>query len=270
MLQNVIDALLPNAQGLSHVVLTTGGKHYLGPFDLFGKVKAHDPPFREDLPRLNVPNFYYTLEDIVFETVKKKEGALTWSVHRPGVVFGFAPRNYMNIVGALAVYAAICNHEGKPLAFPGNKYAWENLSDASDAHLIAAQEVWAATTPRAHNQAFNTMNGDVFSWKRLWHLLADRFGLEVPPFNGNPFSLKELFQDKSPVWDEIVSVNHLVPTKLEDVGQFWFVDVMLNAGPLQAIMDTNKSKEYGFLDFRNSEKSFLYWVDKLRENKIVP
>ncbi|KAJ7299518.1 hypothetical protein O6H91_Y215200 [Diphasiastrum complanatum] len=241
MLQNVIDALLPNAQGLSHIVLTTGGNHYLGPFDLFGK-------------------------DIVFETVKKKErGALAWSVHRPGVVFGFAPRNYMNIVGALAVYAAICKHEGKPLAFPGNKYAWENLSDASDAHLIAAQEVWAATTPRAHNQAFNTMNGDVFSWKRLWHLLADRFGLEVPPFNGNPFSLKELFQDKSPVWDEIVSVNHLVPTKL-----VWFVDVMLNAGPRQAIMDTNKSKEYGFLDFRNSEKSFVYWVDKLRENKIVP
>ncbi|KAJ7296664.1 hypothetical protein O6H91_Y108000 [Diphasiastrum complanatum] len=270
MLQNVVDALMQNAQGFRHISLTTGGKHYVGPFDLFGKMKPHDPPYQEDLPRLEAPNFYYTLEDIVFETAKKKAGALTWSVHRPGMVFGFAPRNHMNIVGALAVYAALCKHEGKPLAFPGSKYTWEKLVDASDAELIAAQEVWAANTPATHNQAFNTMNGDVFSWKRMWHKLADRFGLEVPPYNGERTSLKELLKDKSSVWDEIVSVNHLVPTKLEDVGQFWFVDVVLGGTTLQPILDTNKSKEYGFLEFRNSEKSFLHWVDKLKEDKIVP
>ncbi|MCI62640.1 progesterone 5-beta-reductase, partial [Trifolium medium] len=67
MLKNVLDAVIPNAPNLRHVSLQTGGKHYLGPFDLIGKIKSHEPPFTEDLPRLDAPNFYYTQEDILFE-----------------------------------------------------------------------------------------------------------------------------------------------------------------------------------------------------------
>lgn len=66
MFQNVLDALLPNAPKLQHIVLQTGGKHYVGPFGLVGKVAGHEPPFKEDMPRLPVPNFYYTLEEIFF------------------------------------------------------------------------------------------------------------------------------------------------------------------------------------------------------------
>lgn len=88
MFRNVLRVIIPVAPNLCHISLQTGCKHYVGPFELFGKIPAHDPPFTEDLPRLDVPNFYYTLEDILFEEVKKKEG-LTWSVHRPNNIFGF-------------------------------------------------------------------------------------------------------------------------------------------------------------------------------------
>jgi hypothetical protein len=32
----------------------------------------------------------------------------------------------------------------------------------------------------------------------------------------------------------------------------------------------NKSKEHGFLGFRNTAKSFNTWIDKMKACKIVP
>ncbi|KAK3231264.1 hypothetical protein Dsin_003145 [Dipteronia sinensis] len=194
MLHNVLRALITNAPNLRHICLQTGAKHYIGPFNSFGrKIWAHDTPFTEDLPRLNVPIFYYTQEDLLFEEVKKTE-SLTWSVHRPQLIFGFSPYSLMNIMGTLCVYAAICKHEGLPLKFPGTKGAWECYSIASDADLI--------------------------------------------------------------------------PTKLEEVGQWWFADVVLTVE--NALLCMNKSKEHGFLGFRNSKNSFITWIDKLKSYKIVP
>ncbi|XP_019059564.1 PREDICTED: 3-oxo-Delta(4,5)-steroid 5-beta-reductase-like [Tarenaya hassleriana] len=83
MLRNVIRAVVPHAPNLRHVCLQTGTKHYAA-----GR-SFHDPPFTEDLPRLSIPNFYYAQEDVLFEEVEKKKG-LTWSVHRPYVIFGFS------------------------------------------------------------------------------------------------------------------------------------------------------------------------------------
>ncbi|KAJ1385459.1 hypothetical protein SESBI_41641 [Sesbania bispinosa] len=207
-------------------------------------------------------------EDILFEETAKKEG-LTWSVHRPQVIFGFSPYSLMNLIGTLCVYAAICKHEGVPLRFPGTKGAWESYSAASDADLIAEQHIWAAVDPYARNEAFNCSNGDVFRWKHLWKVLAEQFGIEEYGYEeGSHLKLSELMKDKGPVWDEIVRENQLQPTKLEEVGEWWFGDLIL-AG--EGILDSmNKSKEHGFLGFRNSKNSFISWIDKTKAYKIVP
>ncbi|KAK6131390.1 hypothetical protein DH2020_034875 [Rehmannia glutinosa] len=194
---------------------------------LLGRHKTHDPPYTEDLPRSNCENFYYTLEDILFEEVKKK-GGLTWSVHRPGKIFGFSPYSMMNVVGTLCVYAAICKHEGSILRFPGCKAVWDGYSDCSDADLIAEHQIWAAVDRYAKNEAFNVSNGDVYKWKHFWEVLAEQFGVECGEFEeGEKLKLQELMKDKGSVWDEIVRVNGLTPTKLEDVGHWWFIDVIL-------------------------------------------
>jgi len=271
MLSNVLDALLPNAENLQHICLQTGGKHYIGPFDAWTKdrdFQPHEPPFHEELSRLPVPNFYYSLEDIVFEAVKKKEG-LTWSVHRPSNIIGFSPWSLMNIVGTLCVYAAICKHEGLPFKYPGNLISWEQFMDASDADLIAEQEIWAATDPYAKNQAFNCTNGDVVKWKHLWRIIAEKFDLEALPYEGEGFSLAEAMKDKGPVWDAIVQENKLHPTKIKDVGTWWFADLILNV-PWGFAHSMNKSKEYGFFGFRNTQTSIGEWIDKVRASNIVP
>lgn len=141
MLKNVLAAVIPNAPNLRHICLQTGHKHYIGPFESFGKITPHDTPFIEDVPRLNVTNFYYTLEDITAEAAAAKNGALTWSVHRAAVIFGFSPYSMMNLVGTICVYAAICKHENAPFKFPGTKAAWDCYSVASDADLIAEHQV---------------------------------------------------------------------------------------------------------------------------------
>ncbi|KAF3967847.1 hypothetical protein CMV_008197 [Castanea mollissima] len=268
MFRNVLRAVIPHASNLKHICLQTGTKHYLGPFESFGKIEHHSPPFMEDMPRLNVPNFYYTQEDILFDEVKNKEG-LTWSVHRPNNIFGFSPYSLMNIIGTLCVYAAICKHEGLTLKFPGNKEAWEYYNVASDADLIAEQQIWAVIDPNAKNEAFNCNNGDVFKWKHLWKVLAEQFGIENYGFvEGEKVSLVESMKDKGPVWDKIVRENQLQPTKLEEVGIWWFVDVVLKAGDYVDSM--NKSKKHGFLGFRNSKDSMITWIDKMKAYKIVP
>jgi len=271
MLSNVLDALLPNAENLQHICLQTGGKHYIGPFDAVAQgrdFQPHEPPFHEELPRIPAPNFYYTLEDIVFEAAKKKEG-LTWSVHRPTHIFGFSPWSLMNVLGTLCVYAAICKHEGLPFKYPGNTISWEQFMDASDAELIAEQEIWAATDSYAKNQAFNCANGDVYKWKHLWRIIAEKFDLESLPHEGEGFSLVEAMKDKGPVWDAIVGENKLHPTKIEEVGNWWFADLILNP-PWGAVLSMNKSKEYGFFGFRNTETSMVQWIDKIRASNIVP
>nr|AFZ42257.2 putative progesterone 5-beta-reductase [Thymus serpyllum] len=268
MLKNVLDALIPNCPNLKHICLLTGRKHYTGPFESIGKIQSHDPPFTEDLPRLDCLNFYYTLEDILFEEVQKKEG-LTWSVHRPGCIFGFSPYSMMNLVGTLCVYAAICKHEGSVLRFPGCKVAWDGYYDCSDADLIAEHQIWAAVDPYAKNEAFNVSNGDVFKWKHFWKVLAEQFGVECGEYEeGNEVKLQDLMKDKGPVWDEIVRENGLSPTKLEDVGIWWFSDLCLGNG--SALDTMNKSKEHGFLGFRNSKNSFISWIDRVKAFKIVP
>lgn len=269
MFRNVLDVLLPNAPKLRHIVLQTGGKHYVGMSSSIWKSHGHEPPFKEDMPRLPSPNFYYTLEDILFDAAKRKDGSLTWSIHRPNVIFGFSPCSLMNILGSLAVYACICKHKGLPFLYPGNKITWEQFGDVSDAELVAEQELWAALDPSAKNQAFNTTNADVFNYKRVWRLLADQFGLEVPDYDGQPTSLRDSMKDKGPVWDAIVQEHGLLPTKLDEIANWRFVDGLLNT-TLLGISSMNKSKEFGFLGFRNTEASVCHWIGKMRQEKLIP
>ena len=182
MVRNVLDALSP-AGSLSHVALVTGLKHYLGPFEAYGKGKLPATPFREDQPRLDVDNFYYAQEDELFAAAGR--AGFGWSVHRPHTIIGYAVGNAMNMGVTLAAYATICKATGRPFLFPGSATQWNGLTDMTDAMLLARHLEWAATTEAARNQAFNVVNGDVFRWSWMWGRLASWFGLEPAPFPGN-------------------------------------------------------------------------------------
>ncbi|KAG4129222.1 hypothetical protein ERO13_D09G065900v2 [Gossypium hirsutum] len=169
MLSNVLDVLKsgPGGNGtgsrLSHVTVQTGTQHYMGPIhnptESGQGLEPHEPPFREDLPRLPYPNFYYALEDLL----ESYAPSLTYSVYRSSIIIGASSRSVYNALLTSAVYALICRYEGLPFRYPGSRYTWEHFCDMSDARVLAKQHIWAAVTPSAKNQAFNCTNGDMFT-----------------------------------------------------------------------------------------------------------
>src|ERR1700721_1502046 len=61
MVRNLLEAV-STTDSVRHVALVTGLKHYLGPFEAYGKGILPATPFREEQPRLDIENFYYAKE----------------------------------------------------------------------------------------------------------------------------------------------------------------------------------------------------------------
>jgi nucleoside-diphosphate-sugar epimerase len=261
MLANVLDALPGTVE---HVALTTGLKHYLGPFEAYAKTPL-ETPFKEEQPRVPYENFYYDQEDLLFEAANRH--GFTWSVHRAHTMIGWALGNAMNMGVTLAVYGTMCREQGRPFAFPGSRQQYEGITDITDAELLAEQLEWSATTPSAANQALNVVNGDVFRWRRLWGILANDLGVETGPHQ--PRSLEAEMQGQEQAWREIVAKHDLKPTELNALASWWHTDGDLGR-PVEAFADMTKSRSLGFLGFRDTERTFLSLFDRLREHRIVP
>src|ERR1700735_5470130 len=192
MVRNLLK-VVSTTDSVRHVALVTGLKHYLGPFEAYGKGKLPATPFREEQPRLDIENFYYAQEDELFAAATRHH--FTWSVHRPHTIIGYALGNAMNMGVTLAVYATICRETGRPFLFPGSAVQWNSLTDMTDAGLLARHLLWASTTPSVRDQAFNIVNGDVFRWSWMWSKLAGFFGLEAAPFAGKGVPLETQLAD---------------------------------------------------------------------------
>jgi nucleoside-diphosphate-sugar epimerase len=253
--------------GVRHVALLTGLKHYLGPFDDYATGVMAETPFHESEPRLPNPNFYYSQEDELFEASKKQ--GFTWSVHRAHTVFGFAVDNAMNMVLTLSVYATICKELGKPFIFPGSVEQWNGVIDVTDADLLGEQLIWACTHKEAENEAFNIANGDTFRWRWLWPQIAEYFSVEweAPKPEANP--LEKQMVGAEEIWTSIAEREGLVEADVTKLASWWHSDSDLGR-QMECFTDMVKSREAGFLNFRNTVKSFFDKVERYKAAKILP
>ncbi len=266
MVRNVLDAVRP-AGSVQHVALVTGLKHYLGPFEAYGKGSLPQTPFREEQGRLDVENFYYAQEDEVFAAAEKD--GFTWSVHRPHTVTGVAVGNAMNMATTLAVYASICKHTGRPFVFPGSRVQWDSLTDMTDARQLAKQQLWAATTPAAANQAFNITNGDVFRWQWMWGQIAGYFGLTPADFPASVTPLEQQMADDQNTWSQIAEQHGLAETDISRLASPWHTDADLGR-PIEVVTDMSKSRKMGFTAYQASDQAFFDVFDQLRAQRLVP
>lgn len=266
MVRNLLDAVRPGGS-VGHVALVTGLKHYLGPFEAYGKGNLPATPFREEQPRLDLENFYYAQEDEVFAAAARD--GFGWSVHRPHTIIGYAVGNAMNMGVTLAAYATICREAGRPFLFPGSAMQWNGLTDMTDARLLARHLEWAATTPAARNQAFNVVNGDIFRWNWMWGRVAQWFGLEPAPFPGRGTPLEQQLADAAPIWAEIASRHGLAEPDLNRLASAWHTDADLGR-PIEVVTDMSKSRKLGFLDYQATDEAFFDLFTKLREARIIP
>ena len=266
MIRNLLAALAGN-NSVEHVALVTGLKHYLGPFEAYGKGTLPATPFRESQPRLPIENFYYAQEDELFAAATQH--GFGWSVHRPHTIIGFAVGNAMNMGVTLAAYASLCRVTGRPFVFPGSPAQWSGLTDMTDARLLARQLLWAATTPAARNQAFNVVNGDIFRWQWMWSELAAWFGLEPAPYPGHPTPLEDQLADAAPLWANLAAQHHLAEPDLNRLISAWHTDADLGR-PIEVVTDMSKSRRLGFLDYQPTDSSFFDLFTQLREARLIP
>jgi nucleoside-diphosphate-sugar epimerase len=266
MVRNVLQALSDEGS-VVHVALVTGLKHYLGPFESYGKGRLPATPFREEQPRLDIENFYYAQEDELFAAAKRD--GFGWSVHRPHTIIGYAVGNAMNMGTTLAVYATICRETGQPFLFPGSATQWNGLTDMTDARLLARHLEWAATTEAARNQPFNVVNGDVFRWSWMWTRLADWFGVQPAPFPGQGTPLARQLADAGPIWTDIARKHDLAERDISVLAPVWHTDADLGR-PIEVVTDMSRSRKLGFLDYQATDDSFFDLFNRLRSERIIP
>ncbi|MDB4945904.1 MAG: dependent epimerase/dehydratase [Labilithrix sp.] len=266
LVSNLLDALRP-ARSVRHVGLVTGMKHYLGPFEAYGKGALPQTPFREEQPRLPIDNFYYAQEDVVFAAAARD--GFSWSVHRPHTIIGKAVGNAMNMGTTLAVYATICKETGRPFRFPGVDAQWNSLTDMTDARLLARHLLWAGTTPAAANLAFNVVDGDVFRWSWMWQRLASYFGIEAVPFDGVVRPLAEQMAGDEAAWADIARRHGLAEPRLERLVSAWHTDADLGR-PIEVVADMSRSRRLGFLDHQPTDDAFFDLFDDLRKDRLIP
>jgi nucleoside-diphosphate-sugar epimerase len=266
MVRNLLDGL-PKPTSPRHVALVTGLKHYLGPFEAYGKGALPQTPFREEQGRLDVENFYYAQEDEVFAAAARD--GFTWSVHRPHTVIGLAVGNAMNMGTTLAVYATLCRETGRPFSFPGSEAQWSGLTDMTDAGQLAKHLLWSAETEAAHDEAFNVVNGDVFRWQWMWGRIADWFGVEAAPFNGTVRPLGEQMADDAPLWRELAMREGLAEPELNRLASPWHTDADLGR-PIEVVTDMSKSRRLGFTGYQPTDDAFFALFERLRAGRLIP
>jgi nucleoside-diphosphate-sugar epimerase len=266
MVRHLLDGLRPSGS-VRHVALVTGLKHYLGPFEAYGKGVLPETPFREEQGRLDVDNFYYAQEDEVFAAAARD--GFTWSVHRPHTVIGVAVGNAMNMATTLAVYASICKATGRPFRFPGSAAQWQSLTDMTDARQLARHLVWASTTPAAANEAFNVVDGDVFRWSWMWSRIASWFGLEAAPFDGEVIPLERQMADDADLWRELAARHALLEPDMHRLVSAWHSDADLGR-PIEVVTDMSKSRRLGFLDYQPTDDAFFDAFARLRAERLIP
>ena len=266
LVRNLLLAVAP-AQSVQHVALVTGLKHYLGPFEAYGKGNLPATPFREEQGRLDVDNFYYAQEDEVFAAAERQ--GFTWSVHRPHTIVGFALGNAMNMGSTLAAYASLCREYNRPFLFPGSPTQWNSITDMTDARLLAHNLEWAGTTVAAKNQAFNVVNGDVFRWSWMWPQLAGYFGLTPAPYTAGRIPLEQQLQDAAPLWSEMARKYQLAEPDLTRLTSAWHTDADLGR-PIEVLTDMTKSRKLGFLQYQSTLDSFTELFDRMREARLIP
>lgn len=265
LVRNLLN-LISKERSVQHVALVTGLKHYLGPFEAYGKGTLPATPFREDQGRLDVENFYYAQEDELFAAANRE--GFSWSVHRPHTIIGYAIGNAMNMGVTLAVYATICRETGRRFQFPGSAVQWNSLTDMTDARLLARHLEWASTTAVARNQAFNVVNGDVFRWKWMWCEIARWFELDPAPFEEG-FPLERQLADATPTWSAIAQKYSLKEPNLNVLASAWHTDADLGR-PIEVVTDMSKSRMFGFLDYQATNDSFFALFETLRTMRIIP
>ena len=266
MLRHTIESL-ENSK-LSHVVLLQGTKAY------GVHVRPLRIPAKEKQPRVVHENFYWLQEDYLVNAAQRY--GFSYTIFRPQFIFGGVVGAAMNLVPVIAIYGALRRAEGKPFSYPGGR---SFVAEASDPRQLAQAMMWSLESESARNETFNITNGDVFEWRDVWPAIGNFLGLEMGP--DEKMSLAQYLPAKASDWAEIVAANRLQDMPLSSYlgeshhyADYAFAyeadDRGSDHGSAPAFLSAIKIRAAGFTPVYDTEDSLGYWINVLRERKLLP
>jgi nucleoside-diphosphate-sugar epimerase len=207
MLRNLFDPLVEVATDFQQISILHGGKAY----------GVHVPNYRvtlpmyEDAPRHPGDNFYYRQHDYI--AARQRGTGWSWTIFRPGPIFGVAVGASMSPLIVLVVLAALMREAGEALPMPDGR---SELIEPSDADVIAEGLEWAMTAPAARNEVFNINNGDLLSRFEAFPIVARCMGMKL----GSPrrYDIHHEIVRLSALWPDIVRKHRLDAPA--DLGEF--------------------------------------------------
>jgi hypothetical protein len=213
-----------------------------------------------------IPNFYWEQEDYLKS--RQSGQPWTWTVLRPGIVIGMAIGGAMNIVAAIGVYAAIMRERGEPLHFPGKG---SSMLEATDTGVIAQCCEWVLNTEAQGNQCFNVTNGEFFSIKEEWPVIASCLGMPVG--EEKALSFKNDLPNLAGEWDVVREKYKLNAPALDAfLGQSTqFAEFVFARAPTApSCMSTIKVRKAGFGGVIYSDDMFRKWFALYQKEGLLP
>jgi nucleoside-diphosphate-sugar epimerase len=264
MLRNCVEVIDRVAPNLTNITILQGPKAY-------GVHVGRMPPgAREDRDEdRETPNFYWEQEDYL--KAKQVGRPWGWTVMRPALVVGMAVGGAMNLLAAVGVYAALLKEKGLPLAYPGGV---GSLLEATDTDLMARAFDWIGGAEAARNQAFNITNGELFSLKAQWPVVAEALGMDVGP--DHPLEFTAEMPKAAAEWDAVRAKYGLKSPAMDAfIGQsFQFADFVFartSTGPRQAsAMSSIKIRAAGFNDVLYTDDMLRKWFAKYQAAGLLP
>lgn len=174
----------------------------------------------------------------------------------------------MNLCAVLGVYASVLKERGEPLYYPGDGLA---LGEGSDSEIIAKACEWALHEPKAKNQAYNVLNGELSTLKEEWGFVAKAFGMEAGPVK--TFSFVKELPGFSKEWDAIRGKYGLQAPNLDKLlgqsAQFCeYVFRRSNVAP--SAMSGIKIRRAGFNETIYMDEMITKWIKKYQEEELFP
>lgn len=264
MLRNTLEPVARASKRLKNVTILQGPKAY------GVHVKPLRPGAREDRDEdRTIPNFYWAQEDYLKD--RQHGQPWGWTVMRPALVIGECIGGAMNLIAALGVYAALLKAKGQPLHYPGGNGA---LLEATDTDLMARAFEWVGTSEAAQNQTFNLTNGELFSLKDQWPVIAECLGMAAG--DDIPLGFEDELPKETAAWDRIRKEANLIAPDLETyLGQsLQFADFVLARtyrGPVSASsVSSIKIRQAGFHDVLYTDDMLRKWFRRYQRDRLLP
>lgn len=264
MLENLLEPVLAASPDFAHIAIMHGTKAYA----LHLREQGRPPvPLKEQSPRIVHDNFYFAQEDYV--SARARAESWSWTIFRAPMILGGGVGSNLNVMLAIAVFAALRRAQEIDLPYPGPA-TFAGVTDMVDVDLVADAMLWAADAGAARNTIFNIANGDAYIWPDLWGVIADAAGVQRGV--DAVISMAEAARDASALWEQLVEQHGLAaPADLRAfLGESFVLADFTLLTPWPALLSTIRLREAGFDGCADTAAAIRKWFDRWRTARLLP